>query len=186
MQLQEELFLVLNTTASWTLVTMNYVTFDGSNSVGGTTRDLSITELDNIVTFQFGIRVVGDVNNFTLKNVKITLSETESGSSYGILVTPRNQDATDYIPDNIIVDNCEINITGGSACQGISIGASGTLLGPNYPTGIVFRKNKIIARTRGIFLSTGTGDVDIYGNEIYVNQTITGALSQGIFAFSSR
>ncbi len=173
-----------NTIAAYTLVTMDYVTFDGSNTVGGTTRDLSITEVNNTPTFQYGIRFVGDVNNFNLKNVKITISETSGGSSYGVLVTPRNQSATDYIPDYITVDNCEVVITGGGACQGMSIGASGTLLGPNYPTGIVFRNNKITARTRGFFLSTGTGDVDIYGNEIYVNQTNTSTLSQGIYAFS--
>ena len=84
---------------------------------------------------------------------------------------------------NIIIENCDVVITDGGACQGLGIRSSGTLLGPDYPTGIVFRNNKIIARTRGIFLGPGTGNTDIYGNEIYVNQTSTDWLSEGIFAY---
>ena len=173
-----------NTTASYTLSTMDYVTFDGSNTIGGTTRDLTITETNNTPTFTYGIRIVGDVNNTVIKNLKVTLAETGTGSTYAILVTPRNQSATDYIPDNITIENCEIMAVGGNACQGLSIGASGTLLGPNYPSGIKFYNNKITARTRGIFLSTGTGNTEIKGNEIYIAQIGGGTLSEGIYAYS--
>ncbi|MFH0736140.1 MAG: T9SS type A sorting domain-containing protein [bacterium] len=173
-----------NTTASYTLSTMEYVTFDGSNTVGGTSRDLTITETNNTPTFTYGIRIVGDVNNTVIKNLKVILAETGTGSTYGILVTPRNQSATDYIPDDITIENCEIKATGGNACQGLSIGASGTLLGPNYPSGIKFYNNTITARTRGIFLSTGTGNTEIKGNEINIVQIGGGTLSEGIYAYS--
>jgi hypothetical protein len=170
-----------NTTASYTIVTMNYVTFDGSNTIDGTTRDLSITEVNNTPAFQYGIRIVGEVNNCTIKNIKITLSETGGTSSYGILLTPYFN-TTNYIPDNIIIDNCEIIATTGGACQGIGIAANGATT--IYPTGIKIRNNKITARTRGVFLSTGSGDTDIYGNEFYINQTNGGTLSEGIYAYA--
>ncbi len=173
-----------NTTASYTLIPVSYVTFDGSNQVGGSSKDLSITEVNNSVSYSYGIRVVGDVSYCTIKNINMTISETGSSSSYGILITPRNQNSTDYIPNNITIKNCTINIVGGNACQGVSISASGTLSSGVYPSNIKIQNNVINARTRGVFLSTGTGDTEISGNIISITQTGGGTLSEGIYAYS--
>ena len=162
-------------TSNYGLVTTNNIVIDGSNTIGGTTRDLTIvsssTQNANETTVQF----IGDANYCTIKNCVVTAN---NGPSYAVLVAVRNS-TTNYVPDNITVDNCNITNTVGSASQGLAISNSGTPTA--YPTGIVFSNNKITAKTRGIFLYYA-GNTDVYGNEIYVNQTTSGSLSAGIVA----
>ena len=173
-----------NTTASYTLVKTDYLTIDGSNTNGGTTRDLSITNVENSVAFQYGIRIVGDNDNVTIKNINLTLTETGGSSTYGILITARNQTATNYIPDNTTVENCNVTVTGSNAGQAIAVSPSGTITSGQAPTGIIIRNNTITARTRGVFMNQAV-NYSIYGNTISINQTNTGSLSHGIYAFST-
>lgn len=160
--------------------TQNFI-IDGSNKAGGKTRDLTIKTAAGVHTNANPIRIFGNTNNITIKNVVVS---TGQSVSYGILVTVR-QTATagyagNYVPDNILIDNCDVTNTFGAAGQGIAISNSGTPTA--FPTGVVISNNKVTAMTRGIFLNY-IGNTDIYGNEIYINQTGTGSLSEGIFAF---
>lgn len=157
------------------------IIIDGSNTPNGTTRDLSLVTTATTHANTNAIRIFGNTNYITIKNIKVVMNQSVS---YGILTTVRNSAVAgsigNYVPDYITVTNCEVTNTVGSAGQGIAISNSGTPTA--YPTGVVFSNNKITARTRGIFLNY-SGDIDVYGNEINVNQTGSGSLSEGIFAF---
>jgi hypothetical protein len=157
------------------------IVIDGSNTVGGKTRDLSIVTAAGVSGNANPIRIFGNTNNIVVKNVVVS---TGQSVSYAILITPRQLTtagyAGNYIPDNITIDNCDVTNTFGSAGQGIAISASGT---PTvFPTGIVFSNNKVTATTRGIFLNY-SGNTGVYGNQIYLRQTGSGSLSEGIFAY---
>ncbi|MGB2867716.1 MAG: T9SS type A sorting domain-containing protein [Bacteroidota bacterium] len=153
----------------------SYITIDGSNTNGGTTRDLTVQtqSTTNVNTNPF--RIFGNVNNITLKNVVITAYQSVS---YAVNITPRFS-TINYIPDNITVENCAITNIAGSAAQGIGVSQSGTVT--VFPTGYVFRDNYIRARTRGVFMNGG-GSADIYRNKIIVIQSGTGSLSEGVYA----
>ena len=77
--------------------------------------------------------------------------------------------------------NCDVANTLSTTAQGVAISNSGTPTA--FPTGIEFSYNDIVARTRGIFLSSG-GDANIFNNNITVNQTTTGYFSDGILTLS--
>ncbi|MFA6542635.1 MAG: choice-of-anchor D domain-containing protein, partial [Bacteroidota bacterium] len=128
------------------------------------------------------IRIFGNTDNIVVKN---TIVSTGQSVSYAILITVRQTVAVGYagtyVPDSIVVDNCDVTNTFGGAGQGIAISNSGTPA--SFPTGIVFKNNKINARTRGILLNN-SGNTDVIGNEISVTQTSTGNLSEGIFALT--
>jgi hypothetical protein len=160
------------------------IIIDGSNTDGGTTRDLIVVTASNVNGNENPFRIFGKSHNITVKN---TVVATGQSVSYAVLLTPRYSTKTapdtggNYVPRNITIDNCDITNTIGSAGQGIAISASGTMT--DFPTGIVFSNNKITARTRGIFLN-GAGNTDIFGNDIYVNQTSSGLNSFGVYAFN--
>lgn len=153
----------------------SYITIDGSNTNGGTTRDLTVQTPSTVNGNTNPIRIFGNVNNITVKNVVIT---TYQSVSYAVNITPRFS-TINYIPDNITVENCAITNNTGSAAQGIGVAQSGTVT--VFPTGYVFRDNYIRAKTRGIFMNGG-GSADIYRNKIIVIQNGTGNLSEGFYA----
>ncbi len=166
--------LLITSATNYGLVTTNNIVIDGSNTDNGTTRDLVIQTAVGINGNTNPIRIIGDVNNCTIKNVVVRANQSVS---YAISITNRNFSSTNWTPDNILVDNCSITNTVGSAGQGIAISNSGTPTA--FPNGMVFRNNDILGRTRGIFLNYA-GNTDIYNNNIEVNQTGSGFLSTAI------
>ncbi len=167
------------------LVTTNNITIDGSNTEGGTTRDMMITTAATAHGNATTLRLIGDVNRSTVKNVKVWAQQSVT---YALLLTYRydSNQAKFFIPDTVTVENCEITNTVKSSAQALAISTYGT---PAAGTplqsmkGIVFRNNKITAKTRGLFLNYA-GSTDIIGNEINVIQTNTGFMSFGIFGFT--
>ncbi len=159
------------------------IVIDGSNTAGGKTRDLSIVTAANTNGNTNPIRIYGKSHYITVKNVVVSASQSVS---YGIVVYLRNSTSSspdtvgNYVPDNITIDNCSVTNTVGVAGQGLAITASGTPT--QFPTNVVFSNNYISARTRGIFLNYG-GNTNIFGNNIYVNQTSAGYESFGIWAY---
>ena len=65
--------LAISSATNYGLVTTENIVIDGSNSVGGTTRDLIIRTIAGVNGNTNPIRVIGDVNNSVL--LKILLSE---------------------------------------------------------------------------------------------------------------
>ncbi|MBP9581652.1 MAG: hypothetical protein IT276_10445, partial [Ignavibacteriaceae bacterium] len=170
--------LAISSTTNYGLVTTNNIIIDGSNTVGGTTRDLVIQTNTGINGNTNPIRIIGDVNNCTLKNLVV---QTNQSVSYAISITNRFFAPNNWTPDNITVDNCSITNTISSSGQGIAISNSGTPIA--YPTGMIFRNNDVLARTRGIFLNYA-GNTDVYNNNIRINQTSTGLMSYGIWGLT--
>ncbi|ROL61821.1 hypothetical protein D9V86_03820 [Bacteroidetes/Chlorobi group bacterium ChocPot_Mid] len=166
--------LTVTSASNYNLVSTRNIVIDGSNTVNGTTRDLSINTQSGINSNTYPIRIFGDADNITLKNLNVTANQSVS---YAVLLTNRFFSPNNYVPDNVTVQNCNLTNTFGSTGQALAISNSGTPTA--FPTGIVFRDNLLTARTRGIFLNYA-GNTDIFGNEIHVNQTGTGSLSEGI------
>lgn len=163
------------------------IVIDGSNTVGGTTRDLSLFNVAGTSLYDYTVRVFGNCDNITIKNLNITLvnNSASSSSSYGFAVTARHSNAAgetnvDYVPHNITLDNCNISNTTNTYGQGIYVSPSGAIA--HFPYNIVFSNNKITATTRGVFLYDA-GNTDIYGNDISLVQPSAGFLSEGIFAW---
>ncbi len=170
--------LTVSSTSNYGLVSMRNIIIDGSNTQGGTTRDLTFQTNSTCHSNTYPIRIIGDVNNVIIRNCIVTANQSVS---YGLLITNRN-DATlgNWTPDSITVDNCEVtNIVSGTG-QAIAISNSGTPT--TFPTEITFMGNKITAKTRGIFLNYA-GNTRICNNEFYINQTLTGYLSYGVWAY---
>jgi len=170
--------LTITSTTNYGLVTTENIIIDGSNTVDGTTRDLVFVTATGINGNTNPIRIIGDVNNCTIKNVTV---QTNQSVSYGISITNRFFTPSSWTPDSIIIENCSVTNTFGNAAQGIAISNSGTPT--TFPTGMIFRNNDVFARTRGIFLNYA-GNTDVYNNKVRVNQTQSGSLSYGIWGFT--
>lgn len=172
--------LSVTSTTNYGLVTTENIIIDGSNTAGGTTRDLVFVTAAGINSNTSPLRILGDVNNVTIKNCKVV---TLQSVSYAIAIVNRNGGATygNWTPDSITITNCEVINTVGATAQGIAITNSGTPT--TFPTSIVFSNNKVTAKTRGIFLNYA-GNMDVFGNEISVIQTNTGYMSYGIWGLT--
>jgi hypothetical protein len=162
--------------SSWNnLVETNNIIIDGYAD-GGSTRRLKFETSTSANRLSSPIRIVGNSNNIQIKNLIIEHKGT-AGSGTGVYAIALTVRQGVNPPDNVVIENCEITSTAVPASQGIAITNSNTPT--EFPTGIIFRNNKITAKTRGIFLNYA-GNTDIYGNEIYVNQDNSGFLSFGI------
>ncbi len=171
--------LTISSASNYGLVTTANFIVDGSNTDGGTTRDLVITTKSTIHGNTYPVRLLGDVHDVTIKNLVVTAQQS---TSYGLTITNRNSATLgNFTPMNITIDNCEVTNNVGGTAQGISISNSGTAT--TFPDGIVFKNNIIKAKTRGIFLNYA-GNTDVFGNDITVQQTLSGYMSYGIWGFS--
>lgn len=171
---------ISNPVANWTsLVTTDNVTVDGY-AVSGSTRRLIWKSAATAHAATGPLSVVGNSNNVTFKNCIVRHQAAASASTstnyYAVSAKLRNA-TSDYVPDNITIENNDITIssvaTGNAIGMAISGASSATM------TGTIIKNNIITARNRGIFL-TNTAGAEIYGNQISLNQTTTGYASSGI------
>jgi len=156
------------------LVSANYITIDGSNTVGGTTKDLSF--IGAVTSSQISVfRIFGNNDHLTIKNCIVTLNSSSGSSIAPIQLT--NYDASNKAPDYCTIENNTINATSGNGAAGVHISQSGS---PTVGlTGLIIRNNIISARSRGMFISY-TNDGNIYGNTI----SVTSQASQGASGMS--
>jgi len=155
--------------------TAKNITIDGY-AVGGSTRRLI---LENVATNNNAckpVHIIGFADNITVKNCILT-DKTSGSSAFGVVsCRVRNSNSIDYIPNNIVVDNCLIS-TVSSTAAGIFVSNSGTPVG--RPVGIVFKNNDITVRHRAISINySGTSIID--NNVLRVNQTASGMASFAI------
>lgn len=153
------------------------VVIDGF-AVGGTTRRLKIA---TAVTHQGGngpILLMDDCSNIQIKNCIIHHLGASTGSSnYGIYLRVNSAYGTKKMPTNVLIENNHITATQNTASQAIGIYANAAPT--SLATGIIIKKNTIIARTRGIFLYY-TDNLNILENEFRIAQTAGGVLSSAI------
>lgn len=173
-------------TAASIFETNNAFTIDGSNTEGGTTRDLTIRSTADLSGNM--IRVVGSTNGFVVKNANL-LMRKPSGSAVALAfgagkIAGFGTQGGDYKSDYAVVDNCFIEAkatTNGAAGLGIqySISAFGTLSAPKHFEGHVVRNCVFDVRHRGI--SSLYQVNSLYdGNEFHVRNNATGNNSGAI------
>lgn len=152
-----------------TLISTNYILIDGSNTIGGTTKDLTIQN-SGITATKSLVRVFGNSNNLTIKNCILTSSTTSSSTNAAINITNYFSTPTNYNPNNITIQNNTINAIAGTLSTGIHTANSGApTVGANA---LVIRDNIINGNLRGVFVSYTNGG-DIYNNTISVVSTGT-------------
>jgi len=146
-----------------------YFTIDGSNTAGGTTRDLTFN-----FTGQVGIRVFVNSSQITVKNCIIN-STYRVGTSTSNVVSISMQYRTAaplgyFYPDTCLVENCQITHSGYQTGGGVSLNRGTAPADLNVgTTGVIIRNNVITGRDRGISVEHAIG-TQIYGNTIRVNQ----------------
>jgi len=170
------------------LKTTKNIVIDGSNTVGGTTRDLTLQTATTAQRNAIPLVIVGDVSNVTVKNCNLyykvqTVSTSGNLLVGALLIRSTNQSATDWVPKNITIDNNHISSNFAGVAQnisGITFYQSGTATA-SLPSSITFKNNLIEGNRRAIGLYM-VGSTDIFDNEIVVNQRLVGGLAEGIYA----
>lgn len=165
-------------TANWGLVSTHNFVIDGSNTVGGTTRDLTLTNSTVVThTFTRPICVVGDSDNTVVKNCRVINASTSTGSTQsGICFSSRAQTvspAGTFHPDNWTVTNCEVRAPQNQG-HGVNPAVSGTTTAGTAQVGFSITNNIIQGKIRPIFLSQGL-DGTIADNKIELSGGATGS-----------
>jgi hypothetical protein len=161
-----------------TLISTNYITIDGSNTMGGTTKDLTILGASMSIAKSV-FRIFGNNDNISIKNCIITNRSTNSNSTAPINITNYFSSPTSYVPDNFLIENNTLNSILGNGGVGVQVSVSGAPT--TGTTGIKIVNNTIFARaTRAIFFNYVT-DGDIYGNTISVDNQLGTAAAAGIY-----
>ena len=161
------------------LRTTKNIVIDGSNTVGGTTRDLTLQSATTSQRNAIPIVIVGDVSNLVIKNTKIyykTQTVSTSGNLFigSIMVRHRNYLGVDWVPRDLHFENNHIsaNFDGvAQSAQGYGVYQTGTPLPLNYPYNITLKNNVIEGKRRGVALYRA-GSHDIIGNNIMLNQNV--------------
>lgn len=164
-----------NTTS---LVSTNYVTIDGSNSSGGTSKDLVILGA-NASGQKSIIRVYGNNDYITIKNCIIINQNTSGNSTAPIQFTNRYDGTTNFTPDNYTINNNTLTSNSGNGALGVWLSNSGT---PTVGmTGVTVSNNIILHRgTRGIMCNY-VNDANIFGNQISSNLQLASGAGAGIW-----
>ncbi len=160
------------------LVSTHYVTIDGSNSVGGSTKDLTIQ--GPVTAFQRSVfRIFGDNDNITIKNCIINNRSTSASSTSPIQFTDYNASSVNYIPDNYTIQNNTLSSVAGNGGLGVFLSNSGT---PTVGmTGATISNNIISHRgTRGIMCNY-VNDANIFGNSISADMQLGSGAGAGIW-----
>ncbi len=161
------------------LRTTKNIVIDGSNTIGGTTRDLTIQTTTTAHRNGMPLVIVGDVSNVTVKNTNIyykpqTVSTSGNLFIGAVMIRSRNYLSVDWVPHDLLFENNHLsgNFDGvAQNSQGYGCYQSGTPLPAAYPYNITLRDNKIEGKRRGIALYRA-GSHDIYNNEIVLNQNV--------------
>ena len=143
------------------LTATNNIIIDGSNTVNGTTKDMTIIG-PVTANARSVIRIYGNNDNITIKNCIITNRSTSGSTTAPINVT-NYFNVSNFSPDNLTIQNNTLNSVDGNGSTGLNIANSGSAT--VGITGLVIRDNIVFGRQRGIFVSY-TNDGNIFGNTI--------------------
>jgi hypothetical protein len=151
--------------AGFSFSNTGYVTFDGSNTVGGSTKDLTIKMNDGTNAIQ-AIMYYGNCDNVVVKNVIINYQTIPtSASTRGIYANGQASGAV----DSMIVQNCTIGDATNTPYYAVSVtGSSGSLI---YSTGVHIISNTLYGRIRPIYffyVGTATTTSSIENNIVNV------------------
>ncbi len=165
------------------LKTTKNITIDGSNTVGGSTRDLTIQSATTAARNGIPLLIVGDVSNVVVKNTNIyykAQGTSTSGNLFigAVLIRSRVQLLLNWVPKNLVFENNHLssNFVGVyQNAQGIGV-YQGTEAVTLYADSITINNNLIEGKRRGVALYR-SANVDLSYNEIILNQNIVGTIS---------
>lgn len=161
------------------------ITIDGSNSLNGTTRDLTFA-LDDGTAGRYVLRFNGDTDDIIIKNLKIIgkarMATTSSGTrTYGVYAASSSTAAA----DNFVIHNCQIGSAESAFYYSIYKPDGGTF---PYGKNINISNNTLFAQHKGLSVWGADGVSSINNNEVTVVGHPTGAYVQnsvnGIYAES--
>ena len=171
-------------------VTKNII-FDGSNTNGGTTRDLTITTQTTSHGNAFPFAIVGAVSNIVIKNCNIIYNPASVSTSNlfraAVQVRARIQNGVDWVPSKIFIENNYINANHPGMAQGsMGVVTVSLAVGGQQPTAqidsLFVRNNIIEGKQRAIALGW-SANTTINNNTLILNQNISGTIpSQVILA----
>lgn len=152
---------------SWdNLVHTENIIIDGSNTEGGTTRDLTLTTGADVAS-NHGFRIVGSTNNIQLTHSNLIL---ENSTFDGLMVTSVGDEAEgSKVSKNLLIHNNYISNDTRSSARAVILRDVFDDITDDFPT-ITVSENDIIGRRYGIWVREDGGDSDIYGNNISVNE----------------
>jgi len=140
------------------------ITIDGSNTVGGTTKDLTFV-MNDATNGRNIIQLYGNCDTVTIKNTNLTFQTpmSTSTSTRGIYA---NGQATGAV-DNFTVQNCSIGDATNTPFY--AIGVTGSSSSSIYCTNVALKNNSLYGRIRPAYFfyvgSTGNTS-EITGNTI--------------------
>jgi hypothetical protein len=145
------------TTATFRIGDGSYITVDGSNTAGGTTKDLTIRAL---ATGAYpAVHLYGSANNNFFKN--LIIESKNSSTASGTFLFGAGPAACDYNS----VDNCVIkNIDGAVASVGVFFISSNTGIGTRFTNSSVYNFSDYGFRLQG----SPIADVTISGCDVYM------------------
>lgn len=184
-----------NVGANAVIAATDNIVIDGSNTVGGTTRDLTITS-NMTYSASVPVHVTGDADNVVIKNARIINNGSNTGANVSALRFSAVQyavgttdfsaggyaagGASGYYPDNITIDNNELVVINGSQGHGINLTNTVTTAPANTAmTNVTITNNDISARLRGVFMNP-VSTATITGNRMAIG---LGGSTNGITTF---
>ena len=153
------------------------ITIDGSNTVGGTTQDMTFA-LNDATNGRYLIRLSGNTDNVTIKNLKLVATAikptTTSGTrTYGINCLAMASGAA----DNLTVSNCLIGSSSATFYYGMYKPDGGTL---PAGTGLTVSGNTIFAQHKGMNIWYAAGTTDINNNTISIIGALNGYVQNSV------
>ena len=143
--------------------------FDGSNTNGGTTRDLTIEMAENALTSN-SFRIIGTTENIQIRNLNLLMKQTTGNAWNALQVTTRE----DAFHENLLIENNYIENLAATSARTIVFDDIGTVETP--PLAVV-RDNHLLSGRYGIWLRESAGSIEITGNTIELDHTA------GFFAY---
>ena len=165
-------------------------TIDGSNTPGGTTRDLTLRMVGVNSAGNRLIRIWGNNDGVVIKNLKVIYQNDPAGTCEAVALAMGTYtgDTRPLTPDNTLIENCYIESTPG-ATSGYAISgsttANGSLPAGNAAQGTIIRNCDLVGKQRVIF-GNGYGSTTIENCRLrLINGTSTAVTYSGIFMFTS-
>ena len=149
----------------------SYVTIDGSNTLGGTSKDLTFS-MNDPTNGRNVVQLYGNCDNVTIKNLNIVYQSpmSSSTSTRGIYVNGQSTGAV----DNFTVDNCNIGDATNTPYYAAGItGSSGSSI---YCTNVVIKNSNLYGRIRPVYFYYvgSSGTCEISKNYIYTYGGLNG------------
>jgi len=159
--------------SGFTLNGTSSVIIDGSNTVGGTTKDLTF-KMNDGTNGRMLIQLYGNCDNVTIKNIVVSYQSpmNSSTSTRGIYLNGQSTGAC----DNFTVQNCDIGDATNTPYYAIAVtGSSGSAI---YCTNVIIKNNNIYGRIRPIYfyyVGTASTTSEISNNNIYAYGGVSGS-----------